>query len=259
MRDVDGWRPSGALPDPQHHIDRSKAVGALLGGEDEWIDPLPEYSLKDFSPPVRDQSATNACCGFEGVTSPYVTARYRGIDIPELSPLALYTMARLLERQDEGISDTGTFPALIYKAQRDYGLLPEESWPFERRGINQRIPFGLLNRCGDIAVTGVWRIFSDGDERIAEMQRAIMRGYALGITLSLDRSLNDYSGGVLGEPKGETRGNHRVSVIGYRPGNFLIQNSWGKHWGEGGFAWVSHARIVHPTTLDITAVTVVET
>jgi hypothetical protein len=38
-----------------------------------------------------------------------------------------------------------------------------------------------------------------------------------------------------------TRGGHAVALVGYRPGRFIVRNSWGTGWGDGGFAYASAA------------------
>ena len=48
--------------------------------------------------------------------------------------------------------------------------------------------------------------------------------------------------GNLDEYKPDTRqGGHAVAVVGYRPGRFIIRNSWGTGWGDKGFAYASLA------------------
>lgn len=46
--------------------------------------------------------------------------------------------------------------------------------------------------------------------------------------------------GDLDEYRPETaRGGHAVAVVGYRAGRFIVRNSWGTGWGDGGFAYAS--------------------
>jgi len=37
------------------------------------------------------------------------------------------------------------------------------------------------------------------------------------------------------------RGGHAVALVGYRSGRFIVRNSWGTDWGDGGFAYASFA------------------
>jgi hypothetical protein len=48
------------------------------------------------------------------------------------------------------------------------------------------------------------------------------------------------NGGDLDEYQADTaRGGHAVAIVGYRAGRFIVRNSWGTGWGDGGFAYAS--------------------
>jgi len=36
-------------------------------------------------------------------------------------------------------------------------------------------------------------------------------------------------------------GGHAVAIVGYKPGRFIVRNSWGTTWGDKGFAYASLA------------------
>lgn len=36
-----------------------------------------------------------------------------------------------------------------------------------------------------------------------------------------------------------TRGGHAIAIVGYRPGYFIVRNSWGEGWGDHGFGYAS--------------------
>ncbi len=38
-----------------------------------------------------------------------------------------------------------------------------------------------------------------------------------------------------------TRGGHAVALVGYTSGRFIVRNSWGTDWGDGGFGYASLA------------------
>jgi C1A family cysteine protease len=37
------------------------------------------------------------------------------------------------------------------------------------------------------------------------------------------------------------RGGHAVALVGYTPTGFIVRNSWGANWGDGGYAYASNA------------------
>lgn len=47
--------------------------------------------------------------------------------------------------------------------------------------------------------------------------------------------------GQLTSYKGPGRGGHAVAIVGYTPTRFIVRNSWGTTWGDGGFAYASAA------------------
>jgi hypothetical protein len=48
-----------------------------------------------------------------------------------------------------------------------------------------------------------------------------------------DGKLDEYNADV-------TRGGHAVALVGYKPDRFIVRNSWGTGWGDGGFAYASY-------------------
>jgi C1A family cysteine protease len=48
--------------------------------------------------------------------------------------------------------------------------------------------------------------------------------------------------GVLEKYKPNTvRGGHAVCLVGYTEDHFIVRNSWGKNWGDKGFAYALDA------------------
>ena len=44
-----------------------------------------------------------------------------------------------------------------------------------------------------------------------------------------------YTSGVITSPACGTNVNLAVLIVGYGPNYFLVQNSWGVHWGDQGY------------------------
>ena len=49
-----------------------------------------------------------------------------------------------------------------------------------------------------------------------------------------DGNLDDYD-------PGSQQGGHAVAIVGYKPGRFIVRNSWGTGWGDKGYAYPSLA------------------
>lgn len=50
-----------------------------------------------------------------------------------------------------------------------------------------------------------------------------------------------YSGGVIPAdscPNGQENINHGVTLVGYTADKWIIRNSWGARWGDGGYVYL---------------------
>ena len=74
-----------------------------------------------------------------------------------------------------------------------------------------------------------------------DIKRAVVTYGAVASVMKLDQCIGLYGGGIFNEE--QTRGgNHIVLIIGWddEKGAWLVKNSYGKTWGENGFAWIKY-------------------
>lgn len=93
-----------------------------------------------------------------------------------------------------------------------------------------------------------WFSVNDNLSNIDTVKKAIMENGVIGTALSWSDSF--YSGNTFYQPKSSTSGpNHAVSIVGWddeketqasKPGAWIVKNSWGTSWGEGGYFWISY-------------------
>jgi C1A family cysteine protease len=52
----------------------------------------------------------------------------------------------------------------------------------------------------------------------------------------------------LPQPNEEQCGGHAVLCVGYNDAtqNFLVRNSWGSSWGQGGHFWINYSYLTNP-------------
>lgn len=55
-------------------------------------------------------------------------------------------------------------------------------------------------------------------------------------------STRNYRGGVLDDPDCSTQINHAVTLVGYTNTSWIIKNSWGEQWGDGGYFQVARGK-----------------
>jgi hypothetical protein len=109
---------------------------------------------------------------------------------------------------------------------------------------------GELARARSMAVARAGKAKALKGDMVGQIVSALVSGRAVYASVGIDSRAWDYRGaqnGVLQPYGGETRGGHAVTLIGYRTSvtgrQFLIQNSWGKGWGEGGYVWMTEPEL----------------
>ncbi len=79
---------------------------------------------------------------------------------------------------------------------------------------------------------------------VNELKQAIIDHGSVSSTIWFSDELEAYGGGVynLDNPPPFGRCNHVIQIIGWDDSKqaWLIKNSWGEGWGEGGFAWIKY-------------------
>jgi len=75
---------------------------------------------------------------------------------------------------------------------------------------------------------------------VQQLKAALLEHGPLAVLIRIDEPLKAYKGGVFNERNPATV-NHAVLMLGWddRKKAWLILNSWGTEWGEGGYAWVA--------------------
>lgn len=87
-------------------------------------------------------------------------------------------------------------------------------------------------------------------ENLDSIKESLMAGGALGTALAWSGSFyNSSSNSFYQSPASSREANHAVAIVGWddskktsapKPGAWLIKNSWGSDWGQGGYFWISY-------------------
>ena len=236
-------------------------VGSAARGRrvPEGFRPLLHPALREQWGQVWDQGV-NACTGFAltKLVSVMHACRMPGASAPPaLSAFSVYTAAR--RRRTKNITDTGAATRDAVWAWNRVGACTERLWPswsldkpLQRRHVND-YPSGM-RRAEVLTSARYWRHelaircrpIIDRPSRIPErIAHSLdkLQGVLVAIPISDDF---DRGTGVI-QMQPPTRGWHLVAVIDWRSRDgaieFLIANSWGEDWGEGGFRWASRGFI----------------
>lgn len=194
-------------------------------------------------PAILDQGSEGACTGFalSGVIN-YLLAQ-RGVK-RIVSPRMLYEMARCYDEWP-GESYEGSSARGAMKGWSRHGVCERRLWPDDAHGR------GHLNlEIGQVALAnpaGAYYRVKHRETR--DVHAALGEVGAVFCTLMVHDGWDDPGKVVVKVPdgariralpvisrKGRADDGHAVALVGYTRDGFIVQNSWGKSWGSGGFA-----------------------
>ena len=220
-----------------------------------FVPPAVDLRAQGLVGPVKDQAQVGVCWSFAVSTVLENSLRRQGrADV--LAPLhviASDTWTGIWGRgSKEALALESSWPYQPRKAcelndkdddcGRTYGVRPG-SWRSDPVLAAERERARSLG----VARAGQARVLK-GDQ-VTQLVTALASGRAVYASIGIDGSAWDFRGarqGVLAPYGGETRGGHAVTIIGYRTigaRQFLIQNSWGKTWGDGGYVWITEPEL----------------
>ncbi len=201
---------------------------------------------------IRNQGSEGACTGF-GETGQYQVARAVG-GYPEqgmlFSPQFLYYLEGLKEGHPG--EDTGAVPTDGLAILEHIGVAPEELDPYV---VGQILP----PTKEAMAAAAKYRIKSwspvsrmaSGNPRTSLLPalRLLAQQRPLNVAIAVYQSFEDAKNGIIPMPGPDDPllGGHDMYLVGYKddenlPGGGYITaaNSWGKDWGQGGFALIPY-------------------
>lgn len=239
-----GWRPE--LPDQRDltyglikPTSRTKLVAVDLRGKN--------------CPPVMNQGSFGSCVGNASVSDHIFEQRKQpgGTEIIP-SRMFVWNMARAMEGtlgQNEGCYIRDAFKVLA-----KYGVCSESEFPYAKVNMTKKPPAAALRSASRHQVIKYYRLDTSvmGAMR-ADLKTCLGSGhpFVFGATLyeSFDRIT---SNGMVPMPKFTERaiGGHAMLCVGFddriKGGRFIVMNSWGKKWGDGGFCYFPYDYLTSP-------------
>jgi C1A family cysteine protease len=247
---------SGLMVHEQKVIDRTVAqqtVGLIkLGpiashGDGGVAQPAPEAPLRapaslDYTAqmqPVRDSGAEGSVDGFAVASALEYQLRVHRHATVRISPRYLYYYARKAGGLDVN-SDSGATLANAMTALATKGAVTERAWPYVAGKYAQAPPSGVAF-AKHYSAEG--RPLHGPDDIKAALQRSgpVVAGMTLYESFQSPRVT---ATGVIPDPKPDDSvvGGHAICIVGYddRKRLFKFENSWGPHWGDHGYGFVSY-------------------
>lgn len=203
---------------------------------------------------VLDQETEGKCVGFALAAiininiSINLRKRYeKSSEKDSVSASMLYEMA---QRYDEwkGENYAGTSLRGAMKGWHKHGVTTEALWAKFQNGevgIDSvlkdafRRPLGAYYRIIDSDVLHVQAAVVEGDAVLASAW--VHSGWDDNKLLGADEAHPELKRKLKRIPKKiGKKGLHAFAIVGYTPYGFIIQNSWGKEWGSGGYALLGY-------------------
>ena len=208
---------------------------------------LPAYGRAGM---LLNQGQEGACTGF-GLAGVVNYLRWRKAGFPQrlesVSPRMLYSFARRYDEYDgedyEGSSCRGAL-----KGWFNHGVCLESDWPYD--AVSMQPQYGYAKRASAHTLGVYYRIER---KSVTDMQAAIQQvGAVYGSafthagwdqvarSMKLPKSHRDIA--VIDFDGRPSRlDGHAFSLVGFNSQGFVLQNSWGRDWGSGGFAVLTYA------------------
>lgn len=240
-------------------------VGESTGGlVADPVAPLPDmvdHRLNGTEGPVKDQGDVGSCTAFALSTVMDNALRRANLNVTT-SPEHIWGHYGIPTMEDAAQNNVNrgitTFDALPYSGKEaceltkdpsddcgeTYGVMPNTAGG--DAGLQSKL------RTADAANGHRMVAFEELDIQpvnIDEMMTVLASGADIWAGFDIDSSVwtNRRMNAFVIPDWTTPDGGHSTAVVGYRKVNgslqFLIHNSWGPRWGDGGFAWISQAMV----------------
>jgi hypothetical protein len=172
-----------------------------------------------------------------------------------LSRLYLYYWERNFEAR---LGQEGAYMQDIFEVLQNKGVCTEANWPYETTKQNIQPPvecdteaqtYKIKEYQNLIAATTLsqWEIAKD--KTISNIKHAVCQGRPVCIGMNVTQSFNENGRTIKDwkkfdwDPSKNSLGGHAVVIIGFDDAvqRFLVQNSWGSEWGDGGFFGIPYS------------------
>ncbi len=247
LPNVDGFIPE---PDnPKHWSFEEKLKPLMAAG------PQEDSDLRPFTSPRHNQKNSGSCVA-QSVIKALEIKRImeHGHDAHvDLSVLSVYYLARELMNPPRTNQDKGTHISLGCDVLRRFGVCTDADWPFDLRRKNMPPSWGAMRKAFTHKIKAFYRITSTGQARCDEVIRCLQNGNPVIYGTAVGDQWFQYrkaSDKLLVCSPEDTKGRHATTLVGFKDGLFIGENSWGTRWGDDGFYYMDPSVIASGRSTD---------
>jgi C1A family cysteine protease len=230
-------RKYGWIKDTKDHKDHVFVARTAALGEYEPVD------LRPNCPPVLDQQELGACTAFATTTMVHFVRSKQGLDNWIPSPLFTYYTTRQIEGTI--YEDAGAQVRDALKSTVQYGVVPEQNWPYEISHFADQPPIGVYEEAHK-HLTLKYKRLSDGC--LVDILECLKEGYPFTFGAMIYESFESEevaATGIVPIPdfnKETCLGGHCMLGVGWTKIEdqtyIIVQNSWSTNWGDKGFCYI---------------------
>jgi hypothetical protein len=235
------------------------AASAYDAGTLALTAPPPSKDLREPWWTIGDQKDTGSCVGWAAADSVIRWAMAKAGKLAEqpkarLSPRYVWMASKETDdfttRPTSFIESDGTSLKAALDIARRYGVVLESTLPFQGGPLYTGTESTFYSLAAQRRIASYVTLRST----TSEPQLTLLAGWRLWLAtggpiltrLEVDMTWDNVgSDGSLKTykpyPPPTVRGGHAVAMVGYTKDHFIVRNSWGTTWGEGGFAYASNA------------------
>ncbi|MEP7042951.1 MAG: N-acetylmuramidase domain-containing protein [Dokdonella sp.] len=213
------------------------------------ISPLAQILPTDPRP-IKDQQQSNACTGFALATVVEILLARGQRPAEQISGYMLYSMARRYDEwSDNDEADAGSSLRGALKGWSRHGASLARLWKTKRMppATNDpdtdwwldavKRPLGTYYRIVPKALGDIHVALAEAG--VVYASAMVHDGWSALVNGAADAPPTSIAQLPKIKPARGTAG-HAFAIVGYCEAGFVVQNSWGLHWGHGGFAILAY-------------------
>jgi C1A family cysteine protease len=212
--------------------------------------PASDWRKSGHTTPVRDQGNCGSCWAFATAGA-----------LESYNLIKGYGLSRTNDDRAEEIllscSTAGSCNGGYINRAADYirntGLPPESYFPYTASSSDDLCGNAAAGWLANVKRATSWAYVNTTTVSIQAIKNALVTYGPLVTTMDVYYDFYSYRTGVYEHVSGTYQGGHAILIVGYQDdpsvnggGYFIVKNSWGTGWGEGGYFNIAYSQYVSP-------------